>query len=1586
MATAFAELSLARQGSSREHLVPLTVLAQNKLLGAAGNISILLRSVSASKGTDSFNSHTNNDASGGVDDNDNVDVDVDVDEKQKNENLDYSAIAGLARSLLWSLHRCLRIIDIRDSLDGLPLNYDDINIEEPLTNHKWGLYMDRGIIVKIVITAWVALVLNASKNKDLKDLSWLVSTCDNLFDSLLLIHESHFVKSYLEISKLKKSENSNNNNKPLDKNGPFTPLPSSLESSFSNSNQRSMNSNNWNSSTMTTDVASKISSYVNSPTIAIEKPPLSPDYFSNIQINNDPNNIPIQNLKDTPIQSYTADNFESYLENINYSDYHNYKQNLSRNFKQPQSNNINTNKHLKRDNNTDYNTYSKGYWKEMADDLKPIPPSKMSIEIMKKISILSNYLNNNPDKFYNSDLYWPINQIISSDEYNELIENSFAYNTDISEEEMSKLDINPSSFFPISLTSSFELSKVIDQLFINYERKQIKLLKLDVAKKRYKLAKKLNKKSFNIRAKIQDTDSLTINKYPRHRSLSHSDEELKYSIHPDGNIAVLPDNIGKSNNITQYDNSTNDTYKEFLTLGKEYYYYCYDPDNIDDLCEDILNASNVINNNNIQNNKDIDSDRDSLYFDTYLANQDIENTIRDNESIYSGIDEDDFHDKDLFITPQEILETMARNFVIALAIDYIFQTFNAFLTTLRDGETSSLDEAYTYILNNIYNDLSEEYENNCEKVRKEFSNGGIHFSKLHKYLESKEYKKLWKLLCDLSSPKTFLKSHVFENMNTEIKKVSDNETKIYLKSHSSVLRKVLQTRNADPESLIQDSIPTCIKLLLNSGKGYVDIDDSLKIDKQKLTSILSSRNLICINSSDPDNIAVVSSNNNIIEIEAGPLKDSNINSNEKINYNGNNNDNNDIPDNENGAFSCSSDEEEEEKINSNIKNQKHISYRLIQKVAKDNLTQMRRDSSISSSLSIDKLKESKGLSPAVQASLNVLTKKYRSKFKREISNDNNSNNNITLNRPSNSKRDTSSTSSSSSLKYFISGVSAHPTLNHYIAAINSKKVHHESVFSAFSSSSNDNINDPKINLYQFGIDNELLSYYGAEESILKVRFDLYGNIICGIDSIGNLLIWNFDSNPASIYPFYKVGKCHEQCTDFCFIGGSSTLIATCGLVTKPYYHGRTHIDKSYVSDPQKNYEKLLSITKLVDSSSSSNERSWTPLEREIYADRGWSSQHGSHTSVVQKEFNKDSVLESYMGGHTSSVTHGINKRSNSLIPSILADNNLSSLDFECNNECKPYELSIADNSSNVYKYRRRVALGIQSVPILYSSTYNTNKRLQRFDGQQISSTSSSSKLMGGSNNTIYHPYVEYGPEGHSTRKPLILTANSIYNGDNMGIGPIEKYRQSIIRNNGNNSLSISGLHTDIKHFNKISTAIPTTTLNLSAYPSTLTEAASAAAQAAVSVTKKMASQMHLQGAGELLSEVGNSLRNTGRNTSINNSNNTSNNMNGNKNGGNNLNFNSSSNSILPLSQRHVAIWDTLIPARCGPCQTYGLTEQFGESKGCYMVESSETNPNLLYALGEGPLSSKDDPVKGFPGSVIYVFDIRQEQVLDRIII
>ena len=87
-----------------------------------------------------------------------------------------------------------------------------------------------------------------------------------------------------------------------------------------------------------------------------------------------------------------------------------------------------------------------------------------------------------------------------------------------------------------------------------------------------------------------------------------------------------------------------------------------------------------------------------------------------------------------------------------------------------------------------------------------------------------------------------------------------------------------------------------------------------------------------------------------------------------------------------------------------------------------------------------------------------------------------------------------------------------------------------------------------MDLYQFGQTDPLVSYSAESEGKLtKCHFDPYGAKFGGADSRGNLHIWRFESNIASVTPTLTLKQCHDGAVnDFSFVN-SSSIIATAGM-------------------------------------------------------------------------------------------------------------------------------------------------------------------------------------------------------------------------------------------------------------------------------------------------------------------------------------------------------------------------------------------------------------------------------------------------------
>lgn len=87
-----------------------------------------------------------------------------------------------------------------------------------------------------------------------------------------------------------------------------------------------------------------------------------------------------------------------------------------------------------------------------------------------------------------------------------------------------------------------------------------------------------------------------------------------------------------------------------------------------------------------------------------------------------------------------------------------------------------------------------------------------------------------------------------------------------------------------------------------------------------------------------------------------------------------------------------------------------------------------------------------------------------------------------------------------------------------------------------------------VNLYQFGQENELVSYRAKSDGRLtRCHFDPYGSKFAGADTRGDLHIWKFDAYPEAMRPGITLRDCHQgPITEFTFLE-SSSVIATAGM-------------------------------------------------------------------------------------------------------------------------------------------------------------------------------------------------------------------------------------------------------------------------------------------------------------------------------------------------------------------------------------------------------------------------------------------------------
>ncbi|KAI8586289.1 RAVE protein 1 C terminal-domain-containing protein [Geranomyces variabilis] len=114
----------------------------------------------------------------------------------------------------------------------------------------------------------------------------------------------------------------------------------------------------------------------------------------------------------------------------------------------------------------------------------------------------------------------------------------------------------------------------------------------------------------------------------------------------------------------------------------------------------------------------------------------------------------------------------------------------------------------------------------------------------------------------------------------------------------------------------------------------------------------------------------------------------------------------------------------------------------------------------------------------------------------------------------------------------VSSLSAHPTLNYYLAGIS----------------------DPPqtpavVQLYQFGQPKELVTYTtGTTARFTKTRFDPFGVRFGASDSKGDVYIWRFDASADACKPAIALA-CHSSFTNDLTFLNSSSLLATAGVST-----------------------------------------------------------------------------------------------------------------------------------------------------------------------------------------------------------------------------------------------------------------------------------------------------------------------------------------------------------------------------------------------------------------------------------------------------
>ncbi|KAJ3161107.1 regulator of (H+)-ATPase in vacuolar membrane [Geranomyces michiganensis] len=114
----------------------------------------------------------------------------------------------------------------------------------------------------------------------------------------------------------------------------------------------------------------------------------------------------------------------------------------------------------------------------------------------------------------------------------------------------------------------------------------------------------------------------------------------------------------------------------------------------------------------------------------------------------------------------------------------------------------------------------------------------------------------------------------------------------------------------------------------------------------------------------------------------------------------------------------------------------------------------------------------------------------------------------------------------------VSSLSAHPTLNYYLAGIS----------------------DPPqtpavVQLYQFGQPKELVTYTsGTTARFTKTRFDPFGVRFGASDSKGDVYIWRFDASADACRPVIALA-CHSSFTNDLTFLNSSSLLATAGVST-----------------------------------------------------------------------------------------------------------------------------------------------------------------------------------------------------------------------------------------------------------------------------------------------------------------------------------------------------------------------------------------------------------------------------------------------------
>ncbi|KAJ3174760.1 regulator of (H+)-ATPase in vacuolar membrane [Geranomyces variabilis] len=114
----------------------------------------------------------------------------------------------------------------------------------------------------------------------------------------------------------------------------------------------------------------------------------------------------------------------------------------------------------------------------------------------------------------------------------------------------------------------------------------------------------------------------------------------------------------------------------------------------------------------------------------------------------------------------------------------------------------------------------------------------------------------------------------------------------------------------------------------------------------------------------------------------------------------------------------------------------------------------------------------------------------------------------------------------------VSSLSAHPTLNYYLAGLS----------------------DPPqtpavVQLYQFGQPKELVTYTsGTTARFTKTRFDTFGVRFGASDSKGDVYIWRFDASADACKPAIALA-CHSSFTNDLAFLNSSSLLATAGVST-----------------------------------------------------------------------------------------------------------------------------------------------------------------------------------------------------------------------------------------------------------------------------------------------------------------------------------------------------------------------------------------------------------------------------------------------------